>query len=519
MRALLESRSSLYFHLTPLIVFIVHAALAPYHKVEEGFATGGVYDIMESVHRSDRLETDWVPRSSIPIYILAFLSRISGYLLAFIPTSLHPRLWTAVFSHVCLTWLVQTVRRRFGDDCAMLLVLFVIVQFHIPFYASRMLMNTFGLGLSLVGVALYLDGRFLSALFVLVATSFAIRLDIFPLAVGVGLDYLLFGGKLQTSQVVCRFLSGCRAGLGGLALAGILSVLADSTFYGKFPMWAEMHVIHFNVIQNKSSVWGVQVWHWYLSDALPRALGLVFLFLFVKRYNFFTFRILLATVLIPVAILSLLPHKETRFIFPSIVFATLVASIQAVSFLRTSSSLVKNTVLPVVVLGTLAMSAIRLLVSSCNYPGGDTWAALGPFLRGQAPLSGLVLPWAVQHLVPASFVALDSQEAQRGRGWGLLNQTSSGKCSVFNGYVSEITGFSPFLSEDLPCTISRAEDGRRPGTKIHSTQEIKEHDWIVADPGAAGEVCDQFISVTYGFSRLDLKRLKIVLEPQVVVCT
>lgn len=36
-----------------------------------------------------------------------------------------------------------------------------------------------------------------------------------------------------------------------------LTILVDSYFWGRYPLWPELYAVYFNVYQGKSSEWGV----------------------------------------------------------------------------------------------------------------------------------------------------------------------------------------------------------------------------------------------------------------------
>ena len=92
-------------------------------------------------------------------------------------------------------------------------------------------------------------------------------------------------------------------------------------------MWPELHSFYFNGVENKSHEWGVSPWHWYFLNALPRAVTCAIPFaligiLYKPRAISFGFLdahpiSLLGPAVIFVAIFSVLPHKELRFIMPA----------------------------------------------------------------------------------------------------------------------------------------------------------------------------------------------------------
>jgi alpha-1,6-mannosyltransferase len=500
-----------------LVTLFFFAIIAPFHKVEENFGTNFVFDVISGrdIGRFHHIEQDdWVPRSTLPFAVVGLLSRVSLFCFPWLPRPLHPRLWLGIISSVMFKNLLNAVGKHFSRNCSMVLCLLLAGQFHPMYYSSRLIINTFAIWLSIFGVVLLLERRPLHSILVLVASSFSIRLDVFPIAIGVGLDYLLFEDSYKS--IWTRFFRGCLAGMAGLVIAAILSIPFDSFFYNSFPQWSEISVIYFNIFENKSHIWGEYPWHWYVTNALPRALGFPALILFAPiRWNFQVVRIFVATVVVPVLVLSLLPHKELRFIFPSIVCATCVIAIQiAQVWNRKSHRGITRFAISFAMATTAVISYVRLIASSCNYPGGDFWTAFSPFLRGQSVLPPIVLPriFNVFPMAPAFSMTIKSSGSDH------YMSTENTNCSVYNGYTSEISGFSPYLSEGIPCTISRAEDSLRPGAKFDTVDDIKGHDWIVADANEADSVCAEIVAVTYSFERIDFGNAKIVLKPSIVAC-
>ena len=88
-------------------------------------------------------------------------------------------------------------------------------------------------------------------------------------------------------------------------------------------------VFLFNTVENRSSEWGTSPWHWYFSTALPKALlpaalALLGVGVWYERGRAAT---LIGPSLLFVAIYSVLPHKELRFIFHAIPPLNAVASL------------------------------------------------------------------------------------------------------------------------------------------------------------------------------------------------
>ena len=210
-------------------------------------------------------------------------------------------------------------------------------QFHIPFYSSRLLPNTFALLLVTHAYAEWFLNRPRRTAMFLVFTTAIFRCDVLLLLFTAGLS-LLIRRQLTIIQAI---LTGIVTGIVSL----ILTVPLDSLLWGRV-IWPEFSVWWFNTIDNRSGEWGKMVWHWYFSKALPKGMLLTALlvpFAFLRlpekvdgwaRRSYgqhmqkcsVSQRGLLDLALLPffapvigfIALYSFLPHKEIRFIFPAL---------------------------------------------------------------------------------------------------------------------------------------------------------------------------------------------------------
>lgn len=163
-------------------------------------------------------------------------------------------------------------------------------------------------------------------------------------------------------------------------VALLVSVPIDSYFWQK-PLWPELWGFYYNVIQGSSSNWGMSPWHYYFTSAIPRMIlnpvALVAL-IPLSLYSPATSRAaqsLLVPSLLFVAIYSLQPHKETRFIFyvspPLTAAAALGATTLTTRISKSSIARISTLFLILSILGTAMVSSAMLVLSSLNYPGGD----------------------------------------------------------------------------------------------------------------------------------------------------
>lgn len=169
------------------------------------------------------------------------------------------------------------------------------------------------------------------------------------------------------------------AGTTGLVMGLLISVPIDSFFWQQYPLWPELTGFYYNTILGKASEWGILPWHFYFTSALPRLL-----------LNPLTCALILVAVIPPatrsralailvpclgfVAIYSILPHKEWRFIIYVVPPLTAVASAGASWLWIRRSKNVFYRLLSLALLGSVLMSLFAstalLAVSSLNYPGG-----------------------------------------------------------------------------------------------------------------------------------------------------
>lgn len=134
--------------------------------------------------------------------------------------------------------------------------------------------------------------------------------------------------------------------------------------------WAEWSVFMFNGIRNKSADYGTSPWHWYFSSAIPGSFTTLLPFclsgLLSKN---------LSSVSRPflglLYALSILPHKELRFIFPLLPLLSISAAVSLSGWLARAGPGKSKVVLVSLIFGAqIGSFAGRLLLSSHNYPAG-----------------------------------------------------------------------------------------------------------------------------------------------------
>jgi alpha-1,6-mannosyltransferase len=248
------------------------------------------------------------------------------------------------------------------------LLLVTACQFHLPFYASRMLPNTFAVWLTLHCYAFWVRVTRVSvpwAAATLVTACAVFRCDMILLLFVCGLSWLITRQLTVVSAIQIGLVSG--------AVSLLVTVPLDSLLWQKW-VWPEGQVFVFNAIQGKSQEWGVEPWYWYWTTALPRALLgtavtiplavsklMEHFVIWEERYRYrnsprmTTTKVTVATdsssknsnwmvrkthewidftwipILLPAwgfcALYSCLGHKETRFLFPVLPLWNLAAAV------------------------------------------------------------------------------------------------------------------------------------------------------------------------------------------------
>lgn len=289
----------------------------------------------------------------------------------------------------------------FGRSVGTWFVLIVSSQFHLLFYASRTLPNTFALVLALLALAEWLlqgggqpGGRTSIRPGFIVFSAAAVL--VFRSELALLLGPMLLMDIAAGTRVQKAFKIAVCYGVLSVLLWVPLTVLVDSYFWGSDGQswwWPEAQVFHFNVILNRSSEWGVMPWHWYLTSALPRAamaslpLALPLAPLLDRR----TLRLLLPC-LIFVGAYSALPHKELRFVIYVLPLLDLSAAL-ALHRLASNASgkgMFRSLLAGAAVahlLANLLVTAVLLYTSSWNYPGGQALVEAHRHFQGRSSLA------------------------------------------------------------------------------------------------------------------------------------
>jgi alpha-1,6-mannosyltransferase len=321
------------------------------------------------------------------------------------------------------------VRKAFGTTASWWYLALQASQFHVIYYASRTLPNTFAFGISVytpVDLSSYLLLiRFISgtfalclllpqprshsdqlkrtrlAFYLLTLTTIIFRSELALLLASHSL-YLLFNasGKGIQAQITLLRRALLPAGFFGAVIGLGLSIPIDTFFWrSPTPLWPELSAFLSNIFPSDprlgASAWGTSPWYWYFTSALPRLL----LNPFAVPLICYTFTTPATSspslpLLIPnigyILLYSILPHKETRFLFPVIPPLTAAAALAAsyITHRRHRNTLYRLATY-ILVLSTAATFLIAhgvlLPLSALSYPGAHALNALHLHATGHHP--------------------------------------------------------------------------------------------------------------------------------------
>ncbi|QDS67991.1 hypothetical protein FKW77_009286 [Venturia effusa] len=394
--------------LTGLLVGIIlfHLIIAPFTKVEESFNIQATHDILTSgisfSNRTSFLKSNYdhvdfpgsVPRTFVGAVFLAGVAKMlrvfgsvkDGEDLQFLVRGI-----LGLVNAASLLSLRNAIAKTFGTTTGNWFVLLQASQFHVMFYASRTLPNMYAFALTNLAFGAFVlamnppqqqSKLFHSrTIFLITFAGVIFRSELAVLVFTIAVFVFAIHGPKSLTSVVDPPGIIIPPGIGGAILGLITTVPIDSYFWNQFPIWPEWSSFYYNTILGKSSDWGVSPFHFYFTNALPRLLlnPLTYLLLIPLALAQPATRSRSLAILLPslgfVALYSILPHKEWRFIIYIIPALTAVSAIGAswIWTRRTKSFLYRslNLILVASIAASFIASAAFSLISSLNYPGGD----------------------------------------------------------------------------------------------------------------------------------------------------
>lgn len=479
----------------------------PYTKVEESFTIQAVHDILSygvsptALERFDhQVFPGAVPRSFVgPLALAAvaypflWLCRAVGAVQTSADVQAIVRLCLGAANAAAAAFFAQASFASANDDKnargsvsssprTQLGFFFAITatQFHFGFWVSRTIPNSIALPFVMMALALVCRNLDLNskcaqrssrdiriALWLLTFSAVILRSEIAATIIPVGL-YLLFTGRFG-------LLAAIKTGLAAATFSVAVTTFIDTYFWqdlqqntaqgiltafttavvrgfrgeGPPPLWPELNALVFNVVDGKSSEWGVSPWHAYFTALLPRLLVFsesLLLYGAIEamsaRPSALTVRarFLLLTAGCHMAVLSCLGHKEWRFIL------YVVPALNAVSA-GGAEMLTRSTVRKIALVTLLALqvglSWLSGHLSAINYPGGQAL----DLLHRQLALESSMGPVIVHIDVAAAMTGVSLFQS--------LNMPRDGS----GGLVDRFAGVVPSNCETHGCWVyDKTED-------------------------------------------------------------
>ncbi|KAI8622499.1 Alg9-like mannosyltransferase family-domain-containing protein [Chytriomyces sp. MP71] len=441
---------------------------APFTKVEESFNTQAVHDLMiykiEDLAKYDHLEFPGVvPRTFLgPIVLRLMAQPVISIMTADGKKPLDMD-WYLYMARYCLALLtvhsLRTVRqganRAFGYTVGAFFSIICLTQFHLMFWGSRLIPNTWALIFVGYGVSAWIeswkpisvkermaevkererifgspptslnDGRIRKLKVIQRAskdipiTFSSVKLigSILFAAVVFRLELLALLVPLLVSEVFIFKHIKLIPAVVTSALFAILSlgatILVDTGMWKKSSLfWPEYEVFKFNIVNGRSKEYGISPPNEYVTSLLPRIAPIAFPLAIYAYGVDHRVRRFLTPAVIFVATMSLIGHKEWRFVFPVIPLINLAAAVAATRFHRlgfmTRKSQPVNTVgkpyflhkvlayfiLPLAFIGSFLYAHLSTEISSLNYPGGVALNAAHLYIKPTDLEDG----WPILHM-------------------------------------------------------------------------------------------------------------------------
>ncbi|KAF8339810.1 Alg9-like mannosyltransferase family-domain-containing protein [Cantharellus anzutake] len=366
-------------------VTALHVLLAPYTKVEESFNLHALHDVLmygvslENLSKYDHFVFPGVvPRTFIGSLILAtlvkpvlFFANELGLLRSKSSIQVVARVVLGLVNAYGLTLVQRAVSRQFGRKVGSAFLITSLTQFHLLFWMSRTLPNTFALFPVNIASSLLIRSSpskphvSLLALALLMAAAVIFRAELVLFLAPWALQLLL----TRRNSLISLVATGISAGLAAL----FVTTRMDAYFWKQETLWPELAGVLFNVYEGKSADWGISPAHAYFFSLLPKLLMggaplSMIGFLVDSRIRF-----ILLPSLAFVTLISGLAHKEWRFIVYVVPIFN-VAAARGISWLLARKGLLRPFLTLVVaglLFGNLSATVLLSVLSQNNYPGGE----------------------------------------------------------------------------------------------------------------------------------------------------
>ncbi|KAG7661199.1 uncharacterized protein J8A68_005284 [[Candida] subhashii] len=392
--------------------------ISPYTKVEESFNLQAIHDILNYgiypqqliIENYDHIKFPGVvPRTFIGSLIIAGLSQLVIKVDKFLTIDLlssvgkdQLELQTIVRSIIGLVNIFMLLKLRDSINkisfkyknkkskysIGFWYTILLMSQFHLLYYSSRTLPNFIVLPLVNYSISKLIVGD-LSGLTWLAFCGIIFRLEIGLFAVIIALvSSIIFGQSNIFINIV--YLAA------GSLIGGLTSICIDSYFWNRL-LIPELDSFIFNIIEGKSSQWGVEPWPAYFRHYLWQLFRPPIILLLAlpglindpadngtttptKTKTILnhparnSLRILFISSLLYIIAMSFQPHKEWRFIIYTIPIFTLQAANGLTNIFHKTTNLMNKLLFLIIMAGILLSTILSIqmgYVSSFNYPGGN----------------------------------------------------------------------------------------------------------------------------------------------------
>eukprot|EP00002_Diphylleia_rotans_P020171 TRINITY_DN3912_c0_g1_i2.p1 TRINITY_DN3912_c0_g1~~TRINITY_DN3912_c0_g1_i2.p1 ORF type:complete len:485 (+),score=95.69 TRINITY_DN3912_c0_g1_i2:718-2172(+) len=423
----------------------ISIAICPFTKVEESFNLQAIHDLEFVTPDFDQFDhhefPGAVPRTFLgallvagPLSPIAALVRNSGG--SKLPLLILSRMFLGVLSLAALVFFRKQITKRFGAEVGTGFMIITATQFHLVFYMSRTLPNTFAQIFVYVAYGFWFQEKFETTIALLAFTSVVFRSEVAILAIPI-IAHGLYKKRVTLMKTI---IFGILSSLGSLAL----TVSIDSFMWGRLT-WPEGESFYFNIVEGKNIDWGVMPIYWYFVSALPRLLlfTLPLVPMGIKldsRMKFIT-----APAAFYLIVYSFVPHKEARFIFYIIPLLNLASAVSLGWLYRNMEKQRKKLYLAcaaVVLSGIVSFAFI--IASSHNYPGGRAMQTLhvkeGPkILSDEGPL---VMPYV--HIDSAAAMTGISRFLEQPAPWSYSKDEKTDQFDRFTHLITERSSVDGF---------------------------------------------------------------------------